>query len=153
MGLIITKATENDLAAILILQKDCYLSEAILYDDYEIPPLLQDLNSILEEYRNGMILTAYLEDRLIGSVRAYEQQGTCFIGKLMVKDEFQNMGIGKQLMKAIELEYTHCKRYELFTGHKSLKNLGLYQKLGYSLFAQKKIHEGLSLCYLEKNIP
>jgi len=45
----------------------------------------------------------------------------------------QNQGIGTILMKEIEKCFTP-KRFELFVGSKSGKNIYLYQKLGYSIF-------------------
>jgi GNAT superfamily N-acetyltransferase len=50
----------------------------------------------------------------------------------MVELKLQNRGIGTLLMKAVEQYFVlEVKRYELFTGHKSIGNLHLYQKLGY----------------------
>ena len=53
-------------------------------------------------------------------------------------------------MKEIEEQLDKCSRYELFTGHKSEKNLSLYNKLGYSEFKRQCINEKLTLVYLEK---
>jgi len=41
------------------------------------------------------------------------------------------MGLGHKMMDSIETIYKDCKRFELFTGFKSKKNLHLYYKLGY----------------------
>jgi hypothetical protein len=43
-----------------------------------------------------------------------------------------------------------ASRYELFTGHKSKRNLYLYKKLGYCEFRREKVSENLSLVFLEK---
>jgi len=43
-----------------------------------------------------------------------------------------------------------CKRFELFTGHKSLKNLHLYSKLGYNEFSKRVINNNMTMIYLEK---
>ncbi|WP_198936769.1 GNAT family N-acetyltransferase [Domibacillus epiphyticus] len=32
--------------------------------------------------------------KIIGSVRAYEKEGICYIGKLMVQPAYQNKGLG-----------------------------------------------------------
>jgi len=68
---------------------------------------------------------------------------------LIVHPEYQNKGIGKKLMAAVEKCFKRV-RYELFTGHQSEKNLALYEKLGYKRFREEKINDGLRFVYLEK---
>jgi GNAT superfamily N-acetyltransferase len=146
----IGKAALEDLPEILSLQKKAYLSEAEIYNDYSIPPLIQDLISLTKELEQGIFLKATLGPEIIGSIRAYKLQDTCFISKLIVDDNHQNKGIGTALMKSIEEEFSNASRYELFTGNKSKKNLYLYRKLGYNEFSNKIINETLTLIYLEK---
>ena len=50
----------------------------------------------------------------------------------------------------IEAVFSKADRFELFTGHKSDRNLHLYQKLGYCTFRKKIVNEKLTLVYLEK---
>jgi GNAT superfamily N-acetyltransferase len=90
-----------------------------------------------------------VDDTIIGSVRANDQDGTCYIGKLMVNPNHQNKGIGKMLMNAIE-GFFPKSRYELFTGSKSKKNIVLYKKLGYKAFRERLSTPDFSLVYLEK---
>ena len=146
----ITEAKAQDLPSILELQKKCYIQEAEIYDDYQIPPLTQDLNSISQDFDQQLFLKVESNERIIASVRAYQENGTCNIGRLIVHPEFQNKGIGKQLMAEIEKQFESARRYELFTGHKSLKNVSFYNKLGYAEYERKKINEGLLLVYLQK---
>jgi len=91
-----------------------------------------------------------LRNKIVGSVRGYKENGTCFIGRLIVDSKFQNKGFGKLLMNNIEKEFSGCTRLELFTGDKSNKNLYLYNKLGYKEFKRQRINEKLVLIYLEK---
>jgi len=149
-GLTIGSAKTEDLSEILQLQKEAYLSEAEIYNDYNIPPLTQDIDSLKKEFEKGNILKAMIGNELVGSVRAYKENTTCYIGKLIVKESQQNKGIGKSLMQAIENLYVDCKRFELFTGMKSGKNLFLYKKLGYVPFKEEKINDRLTLVFLEK---
>ena len=150
MQLEIIKANQNDLETILQLQKDCYMMEAQIYNDYNIQPLNQDLTSIENEFKNTTILKATVNKEIIGSVRGFYENSTCYIGKLIVKKDYQNKGIGRLLMDSIELIFKDCNRFELFTGFKSEKNLHLYNKLGYKEFKQQKLNDNLVLVYLEK---
>ena len=143
-------ATIEDLEQILELQKNCYLEEAALYDDFEIPPLTQTLDGIKSDYEKERFLKIESEGTIIGSVRGCLEEGTCKIGRLIVDKNFRNNGLGKQLMKEIEFQFDSAQRFELFTGHKSDRNLSLYTKLGYSEFKKKHINEKLKLIFLEK---
>ena len=151
MDISIVPAQSEDLEIILQRQKECYQSEAELYNDYTIAPLTQDLASITEEYHRGvLILKGVYQGQIIGSVRGYSRDGSGYIGRLIVKPTFQNQKLGQSLMHAIEERLSTCHRYELFTGHKSQKNLYLYQKLGYQEFRRQPVSEQLSIVYLEK---
>ena len=55
MEYIIEVAQKEDLHAILKLQKESYLSEAILHNEFNIPPLTQTYESIIEEFDKGFI--------------------------------------------------------------------------------------------------
>ena len=147
----IVPANQDQLPAILHLQKECYQAEAALYNDYTIPPLTQTPESIREDFEKGILfLVALVDGNVIGSVRGFAENDTAYIGRLIVQSNFQNKGIGKALMSEIEFALNACKRYELFTGFKSEKNLAMYGKLGYAEFKRQRINEDLTLVYLEK---
>lgn len=148
--MIILRARQEDLAEILALQKECYLQEAAIYDDYNIPPLLQPMESIEVDFKQAVFLKAIENRKIIGSVRAYKEAQVCKIGRLIVHPDFQNKGLGKKLMKKIEKEFSEVAKYELFTGHRSEKNLKFYQKIGYQEFQRKQVHDNLELVFLEK---
>ena len=147
---LIERATILDLAQILALQKLAYKSEAEIYNDFSIPPLHQSITELNEDFKSQIILKATHLEKIIGSVRAYRKGNTCFIGKLIVHPRHQNKGIGTKLMNAIEKSFDNIKRYELFTGYKSKKNLYLYKKLGYKIFKTKVLNENIQLKFLEK---
>ncbi|TRX62798.1 GNAT family N-acetyltransferase [Fulvivirga sp. M361] len=149
----ISPANRDDLPEILALQKECYLQEAEIYNDYNIPPLLQTLDSIRSDFEKGVFLKMNHNHQIIGSVRSYIAGSTGNIGRLVVHHRFQNQGLGKQLMLAIESEYNNgVSRFELFTGSKSTKNLSFYQKLGYVEFKRQPVNDRLELVFLEKKV-
>ena len=114
----IKRATEEDLKEILALQYIAYQSEAELFQSTDIPPLKQTIGEVLEEFHKGIILKAMDENgSIVGSVRAYSENGTAHIGKLMVHPEMQNRGLGARLLSEIEQQYPN-QRYELFTSTK-----------------------------------
>lgn len=147
----IEKAEREDLQDILDLQYLAYQSEARLFNNMDIPPLKQTLEDVQNEYEKGVFLKALDEKgKIIGSVRGYLEDGTVYIGKLMVHPQDQGKGIGTKLLLSIEREFPGY-RYELFTSTKSKRNIELYEKLGYKVFSEKNITEELRFVYLEKN--
>ena len=146
----IYKADYEDLPKILRLQQLAYQSEAALFDNHDIPPLKQTLDKVIEEYNNGIILKMVTENNIIiGSIRAKENNGTVYIGKLMVHPDYRGHGYGTRLL--IEIEGTFPgKRYELFTSTRSVNNIQLYKKTGYKIFNQKTVNDELILVYMEK---
>ncbi len=147
---IIERAAISDANNILVLQKLAYQSEATIYNDFTIQPLHQTLEEIETEFQHQVFLKALAENKIIGSVRAYKKDGTCFIGKLIVHPEHQNQSIGTRLMSKIEHHFYDALRFELFTGLRSERNLYLYQKLGYKIIREKKVTDFLTLAFLQK---
>ena len=151
--LTISKAQKFELDDILNLQRLCYQSEAALYSDYEIQPLTQKLSELIDDFDKGTVfLVGYIDGKLVASVRGHVKNGTGYINKLIVHTAVQNCGYGKRMMKAIEAELKEAKRYELFTGAKSKKNLALYDKLEYEVYLKERVSEALELIYLQKII-
>ncbi len=149
--MIIERATTLDAKEILALQKLAYISEAEIYNDFTIQPLHQTIVEITSEIEMQYVLKCVVNDRIVGSVRAYMTEGTCLIGKLIVHPKFQNQGIGTKLLKEIENHFNRAKRFELSTGSKSEKNLHLYRKQGFEIFKSEKVNEALTLVFMEKN--
>jgi GNAT superfamily N-acetyltransferase len=163
----IASAAPEDAPAILELQKLAYQSEARLYNDWNIPPLTQTLDELVSDFTAKIFLKAQIGDKIVGSVRGHQLEDTCYVERLIVHPDVRVQGIGTALMAQIEscfdsLSERLCltagyrqrqrvQRFELFTGHKSDRNIRLYERLGYQLFKSEKIDENLSFVFMEKH--
>ena len=147
--MIILPARESDLPQILALQKAAFESEARLVENWDIPPLTQTLEDLMEEWRTGVILKALDGQTLAGTVRAHLADNTAHIGRLAVLPQWQGRGYGSALMTAI-LSATKAARYELFTSAKSERNLRLYEKFGFRPFKKSTTATGVALVWLER---
>lgn len=148
--MIIERATTDDAAAILALQRLAYQSEAALYQDDTIPPLRETLDDLRAIFVDHLVLKAVEDTTIVGAVRARVEQEAVLIGRLLVVPERQGHGIGTQLLQAVERCYPQAARFELFTGHRSTRNLALYQRLGYQELRREVVHAGLTMVFLEK---
>ena len=148
--MLIIKAERDDLQEILDLQYLAYQSEAMLLNNFSIPPLKQTLEEVKQEFDNGIFLKVVDKDGvIIGSVRAYAKNGTLFIGKLIVQPNLQGQGIGTNLLTEIE-KVCPQERFELFTSDRSEKNIRLYERLGYVKFREQEVTPELKFIYLRK---
>ena len=80
----ISRASVADAGAILALQKVAYQSEAALYEDWSMPPLMQSVQDIRSDFDNMTFLKASRGEEIVGSVRVSKTADTRFIGRLIV---------------------------------------------------------------------
>ncbi|MEE1760561.1 MULTISPECIES: GNAT family N-acetyltransferase [unclassified Streptomyces] len=154
MSVTISVATEQDAEQIFKLQYLCFQSEAALYGNYRIDPLVQSLDSVRAEVSSDCVFVARLGDEVVGSVRgALDADGTAAIGKLCVHPRLQGHGIGARLLRAAEsaLAAEHgATRFRLSTGHRSEGNLRLYRRVGYETVGTSQGQDGVPMVVLEK---
>ncbi len=146
----ITRATGADAAEIHELQRLAYRSEAELCGDWSIPPLTDLLEETEGALAGQFVLKAVAAGRIVGAVRGRLAGNTCRVGRLIVHPEAQGRGLGTQLMLALEAALPAVRRFELFTGERSARNLHLYAKLGYRAFRTSLMSPQVTLVFLEK---
>ncbi|WP_299541706.1 GNAT family N-acetyltransferase [uncultured Streptomyces sp.] len=154
MSVIIEAAGPQDVEQIFRLQYLCFQSEAELYGNYRIDPLVQSLESVRAEVATDLVLVARLGDEVVGSVRGFtEEDGTGRIGKLCVHPRLRGHGLGARLLDAAEAALEaerHPTRFRLHTGHRSEGNLRLYRRAGYARVGDATGEDGVRLILLEK---
>lgn len=147
----IEPATEQDLEPILQLQKKAFNGQALIYNDFNLPPLIQTIEDLKEEFRLKAIYKVEQEGKIIASIRCYTKDNVLYLEKLIVDPDFQNRGIGTKILTEIENKYSaSVNRYALFTGHKSERNLHIYNKLGYKEISRETVRDDLKLIFMEK---
>lgn len=149
-GITFSHAEREDASAILELQKLAYRSEAILNNDFSIPPLLQTIEELLLEFDHQSVLKAEQGGRIVGSVRVRVSNGVGYIGRLIVHPDLQGMGIGSRLLRQAEMACGEVAYWELFTGAKSERNLSLYRRHGYAQHHMETLSGTLDLVFMRK---
>jgi ribosomal protein S18 acetylase RimI-like enzyme len=157
MSVTISAATEADAERILKLQYLCYQSEAELYGDWGIDPLTETLDELRARLSQRHVLVARLGEEVVGAVCGFtDAEGTAHVERLCVHPRLQRHGLGRRLLRGIEeslaAEGEGPRAYRLFTGHRSLGNLRLYQGLGYEQVATEQVSPRLSFVVLEKPV-
>ncbi|MFF3939592.1 GNAT family N-acetyltransferase [Streptomyces phaeofaciens] len=154
MSVTISVATEQDAEQIFRLQYLCFQSEAALYGNYRIAPLVQTLDSVKQELAADCVFVARLGEEVVGSVRgSLTEDGAAAIGKLCVHPRLQGHGIGARLLRAAESALAAergATKFRLFTGHRSEGNLRLYRRVGYQTVGTSQGTDGVPMIVLEK---
>lgn len=148
----ISPATVEDATAIFDLQRCAYQTEAAVYNDFSIPPLVETLDQLQVQFTCKLFLKATEDNLIVGSVRAFQKDVTCYIERLIVDPAYRRRGIGTALLGEIEATHPAARRFELFTGHRSIDNLRLYERFGYRPFRQEVVNDRLTMVFLEKPI-
>ena len=149
-GVYVRPALPEDAPAVAAVIRRAFETQCRIYDDWSLPPMREDAASVLEAMRVGIVLVAEQTGRIVGTVRGRNTETGVEIGRLAVEPDHRGCGIGRMLTEALEARYPEAGRFELFTGHLSITALSLYESLGYTRVKTTRVHDGLSLVYLEK---
>jgi GNAT superfamily N-acetyltransferase len=133
-GLEIARAVDADAPELLVLQRACWVAEALVNERLDIPALHESLDDV----RRGIEVqqTWVVRDgaRLVGSVRGKVHGDAWEIGRLMVAPDLAGRGLGRFLLGWIEQHApAGLERFELFTGGRSERNQRIYGAAGYVL--------------------
>jgi tRNA (guanine37-N1)-methyltransferase len=124
------RATPSDAAEVLVLQRCCWIGEAIANNDLAVPPLKEPLDQVRAWMPDAWVLRE--SGRLIGAVRGTLDGDVWKIGRLMVAPDRQGEGLGGMLLRHAEGHApAGAAWFELFTGAASIGNLDRYRHAGY----------------------
>ncbi|MGW0482228.1 GNAT family N-acetyltransferase [Nonomuraea sp. NPDC003214] len=146
----IQRAAGADAGEILTLQRAAYVSEAQLYGDPYIPPLVESVEQVRKAIEAGVVLKAVESGRVVGAVRGTLAGTTCLVGRLVVAPDRQGRGLGTALLTALHERVPEAEAFDLFTGHLSESNLRLYRRLGYRETHRERMDDHLTLVHLRR---
>ena len=144
-------ASIDEAAIILEVQKEAFSGQAKIYNNFDLPPLSQTLESIKREFSKKIFLKACVENQIIASVRFDMTKEAVTIHRLVVKPEYQNNGIGLDLLNKVEKLSPNTDTFKLFTGSRSVRNIHLYEKAGYKTIKTEFTDFGVEILHMEKN--
>ncbi|MFD2474471.1 GNAT family N-acetyltransferase [Amycolatopsis silviterrae] len=132
-GATLHPATPDDAAELMVLQRCCWVQEALLNNTLEHPALTEDLAEVRKSIENWQSWVVRQGHRLVGAVRARTVDSYSWeIGRLMVAPDLAGRGLGRFLLEHAERHAPpETKQYVLFTGASSERNIALYERAGY----------------------
>lgn len=150
--MLIERAAAADAGEILTLQRAAYVSEAQLYGDPYIAPLVESMEQVRKVITAATVLKAVDGGRIVGAVRGRLAGTTCLVGRLVVAPDRQGQGLGTALLTALHEQIADATAFDLFTGHLSDGNLRLYRRLGYRETHRERMDDHLTLIHMRKDL-
>jgi len=148
----VSGASAADAGELLVLQRCCWVEEAIANETLDIPALHESLDDVRSWLVSWTAWCVRLDGRLIGAVRAIHVEATWEIGRLMVAPDLAGNGLGGWLLRFAE---SHAPpgvdALALFTGAKSRRNIAMYERAGYRLSDHVEAPPGV--VHLRKPVP
>jgi NAD(P)H-dependent FMN reductase/ribosomal protein S18 acetylase RimI-like enzyme len=122
----------QDAAEVVVLQRCCWIDEAITNDSLAIPALQESLEDVREWLTTWQAWGLWRDGRLLGMVRARRVEDDWHIGRLGVVPDLRGQQLGRWLLRfAEEAREPGCGRIVLFTGARSYANINRYERAGY----------------------
>ena len=131
-GSILSRATAADAAELLVLQRCCWVAEAIANDMLDIAALHETLDDVRAWISEWSTWCVRVNGRLVGAVRARRDDTAWEIGRLMVAPDCEGRGLGRWLLRYAEHQApADVATMALFTGARSVRNIAMYERAGY----------------------
>ena len=125
----IRPASEADFTALLRVQQSAFGEYVNIYKVSGWTT--ETIESLKEDAREKHIFVAEEEGVVVGSVRFWTVAGVCIIRLLSVNPTHQGRGVGKALIREIELVATDTHKFFACTMLRTGKNIHLFMSLGY----------------------
>jgi len=131
-GARLAAATAVDAAEVLVLQRCCWVDEAVANDTLDIAALHETVEEVRTWIAEWKTWCVRLDGRLIGGVRARRDGAAWEIGRLMVAPDMSGRGLGGWLLDVAEAAAPDdAETISLFTGVRSTRNIAMYERAGY----------------------
>lgn len=134
LGSYLRTLTADDAPEVTVLQRCCWVDEAIDNDSLALRALRESVDDVAQWLSEWTVTGLWRDGRLIAMIRTRHDDETGYIGRLAVAPDMRGAGVGRWLLRHAEQSLAStCSRIELSTGARSGRNLALYQSEGFTL--------------------
>jgi isopentenyldiphosphate isomerase/N-acetylglutamate synthase-like GNAT family acetyltransferase len=153
-NILLSKAVLEEAEELLLMQKEVFMSLYKKYEDHDTSPVTQTMERFLKRFDIGEYYKILYKGSLAGSVFVYEKEpGTMKLHIINIREEYQNKGIGQEVIRRLELMYPQADSWELETILSETRNCHLYEKMGYIQSGElRHINDKLTLVNYKKQI-
>jgi NAD(P)H-dependent FMN reductase/GNAT superfamily N-acetyltransferase len=131
-GSYLRRLTPQDAPEVTVLQRCCWVDEALANDSLAIPALRESPEQVREWLGSWHTTGLWRDGRLLGMVRARRTGEEWHVGRLAVAPDLRGRGVGRWLLRVAEADVDPaCRVLVLHTGARSEDNIRLYRGEGY----------------------
>ncbi|MFJ1730880.1 GNAT family N-acetyltransferase [Streptomyces sp. NPDC088254] len=131
-GSYLRRLTPDDAPEVTVVQRCCWVDEALANNTLAIPALHESPEQTGEWLATWHAMGLWRDSRLLGMVRARRVDTDWHVGRLGVVPDLRGQGLGRWLLRTAEAAAEpRCRRIVLHTGVHSRQNIALYQSEGY----------------------
>ncbi|MDH6223121.1 MULTISPECIES: bifunctional NAD(P)H-dependent oxidoreductase/GNAT family N-acetyltransferase [Streptomyces] len=124
--------TPDDAPEVTVLQRCCWVEEALANESLDIPALHESPERVREWMASWTTTGLWRDGRLLGMVRTRRVDSDWHVGRLAVVPDLRGRGLGRWLLRTAETGVDpDCLRVVVHTGVRSERNIRLYRSEGY----------------------
>ncbi len=140
-GFEIRNASEADVKQIKEITLEAFNKyRELAATDYPLAALHETDEDILNDIKNNIVLVAYINGKVVGSVRVSVDGENAYLSRFGVSPDFQNLGIGQALMNLVDINMkVHgVKQLQLHTASKIKGLVRFYYGRGFYIDSTTK---------------
>jgi GNAT superfamily N-acetyltransferase len=145
-------ARVQDAAAMHALQQLAFAEEGRRCGTRDIPPLLEDVATIVQHIEHEVALVGLSDNALVASIRGVSAEHGYVIRALNVHPAWQGKGLGSTLLKALEAALPTPTRIDLTTNTVMEGNVPFYERHGYHVESRTIPFPGIVLAHMSKRL-
>lgn len=126
----------EDAPEVTVLQRCCWMDEAIANDTITLAPLHETVDEVRDWLTAWHATGLWLDGRLLGMVRVRADGTDWHLGRLAIVPDLRGQGLGRWLLRTAQTAAPDRARIVLSTGAKSLDNIAFYRREGFEVTAQ-----------------
>ncbi len=140
-GFEIRNASEKDIDQIYEITESAFIKyKELAATEYDLPALKETKEIIAEDIKNKLVLVAYINGKVVGSVRVAVNGDIGYLSRFGVNPEYQNLGVGKALMNLVDInmKVMGVKQLQLHTAAKVKSLVCFYYGRGFYIDSTEK---------------
>ncbi len=151
----VRRANLSDVDSIAEITGDAFKKYIKLAGIEDTPALHETKEQIISDIKNKMVYVAYIKNQVVGSVRIeILDDKTAYLSRFGVSMKYQNLGIGKSMMNALDMDLAelNIKEVRLHTASKATSLVRFYYNRGFYVDDVSK-DKGYIRLLMKKEIP
>lgn len=151
----VRRANLSDVDSIAEITNEAFLKYIDLAGIEDTPALHETKEQIIKDIETKIVYVAYIRDQVVGSVRIeLLDKDTAYLSRFGVSMKYQNLGIGKSMMNALDMELAemNVKQVFLHTASKATSLVRFYYNRGFYVDEVSK-DKGYIRVLMKKDVP